>query len=191
MTLIDALLTRRSTPIVQIAGPGPDQAALETMLRVATRVPDHGKLAPWRIQILHDEGQAKLGAFLADLFASETPEATDKQIAFERARPQRAPLLLAVTAKLTPGHKVPEHEQLLSGGAVCFALLAAAHGLGYAATWLTEWPAYRPEVVRFLGHDPATDRILGFVYMGTAVAKPADRPRPDLADVTAIWSGPA
>lgn len=190
MTLIDALLTRRSTSVKQMQVPGPDAAALETLLTIATRVPDHGKLAPWRIQILEAEGQARLGDFLGDLFAAETPQATEKQVEFERARPRRTPLLLVVTAKLQPDHKIPVHEQLLSGGAVCFALLAGAHGLGYAAQWLTEWPAYRPEVVRFLGHDPETDRILGFIHLGTAVAKPEERPRPALSEIASHWAGP-
>jgi nitroreductase len=189
MDAVDLLLTRRSVLAANIVPPAPDEAALETMLRIATRVPDHGKLAPWRIQILRDAGQARLGDLLARLFAEANPGATQKQVEFERRRPQRAPLLLAVAAKIRPNHKIPEMEQLLSAGSVCFSLLVAAKALGYAAQWLTEWPAYRPEVVEALGHDPATDRIVGFVYLGTAADPPAERPRPELAEVVSEWAG--
>lgn len=189
MDAVDLLLSRRSVLAVNIGPPGPDDEALQTMLRIATRVPDHGKLTPWRIQVLREEGQRQLGDLLARLFAEANPAATEKQVNFERNRLQRAPLLLAVTAKIRPNHKIPEMEQLLSAGAVCYGLLIAAKAVGYAAQWLTEWPAYRPEVVEALGHDPQTDRIVGFVYLGTATEPPAERPRPELADIVSDWPG--
>ena len=102
-----------------------------------------------------------------------------------------APLLLVVTAKLRRDHKIPVMEQMLSGGAVCMSTLIAAEALGYCGQWLTEWPAYRDEVARFLGHDPETDRIVGFVYLGSKAAPPEDRPRPDLAEIVSEWTGPA
>ncbi len=154
-------------------------------------MPDHGKLAPWRIQVLHDAGQKRLGDLFADLFAKEIPEANEKQIEFERQRPQRAPLLLVVTSKVTKPHNIPELEQLLSGGAVCTNMLIAANALGFCAQWLTEWPAYRPEVARALGHDPETDQIIGFVYIGTPVEAPTERVRPELDDVVSEWTGDA
>lgn len=189
MDAVDLLLSRRSVLAANIAPPGPDDEALQTMLRIATRVPDHGKLTPWRIQVLREDGQRRLGELLAGLFAEANPTATQKQVDFERNRLQRAPLLLAVTAKIRPNHKIPEMEQLLSAGAVCYGLLIAAKALGYAAQWLTEWPAYRPEVVEALGHDTQTDRIVGFVYLGTAAEPPAERPRPELADIVSDWPG--
>ena len=189
MDTIDLLLKRRSVVAANITEPGPDAAALETILRAATRVPDHGKLAPWRIQVLHKEGQRRLGDVLADLFAREIPEANDKQVEFERQRPQRAPLLLVVTAKVIKPHKIPEMEQMLSGGAVCTNMLIAANALGFCAQWLTEWPAYRPEVARALGHDPECDQIIGFVYIGTPAEPPTERPRPELAEVVSEWTG--
>ena len=186
-TPIEALLTRRSVVVANMVGPGPDQAALDQILAAATRVPDHGKLAPWRIQVLREAGQRRLGDLLATLFQADRPDANDKQVAFERARPARAPLLLVVTTRLRVPHKIPEWEQILSGGAVCMSILTAAHALGYAGQWLTEWPAYRREVVAALGHDPHHDRILGFVYLGSMTEKPADRPRPDLAEIVSVW----
>lgn len=189
MDMIDLLLTRRSVSVKLMTEPGPTEAQLDQILRAATRVPDHGKLAPWRIQILRKEGQRRLGDFLAALFAREIPEANDKQVAFERERPQRAPLLLVVTSKIQKNHKIPELEQLLSGAAVCQNILVAAQALGVGANWITEWPAYRPEVIEHLGHDPATDKIIGFIYLGTAREKPDERPRPALADVVSEWQG--
>lgn len=189
MDTIDLLLKRRSVVAANITEPGPDAHALETILRAATRVPDHGKLAPWRIQVLHKDGQSRLGDLFADLFAKEIPEANEKQIEFERQRPQRAPVLLVVTSKIAKPHKIPELEQLLSGGAVCTNMLIAANALGFCAQWLTEWPAYRPEITRALGHDPETDQIIGFVYIGTPVEPPTERPRPALEDVVSEWTG--
>ena len=191
MDTIDLLLKRRSVVAANITEPGPDAAALETILRAATRVPDHGKLAPWRIQVLHKDGQKRLGDLFADLFAKEIPEANDKQIEFERQRPQRAPVLLVVTSKVIKPHKIPELEQLLSGGAVCTNMLIAANALGFCAQWLTEWPAYRPEITRALGHDPESDQIIGFVYIGTPAEPPTERLRPALEDVVSEWTGEA
>ncbi len=188
MDTIDLLLKRRSVVAANITEPGPDADALETILRAATRVPDHGKLTPWRIQVLRKDGQSRLGDLFADLFAKEIPEANEKQIEFERQRPQRAPVLLVVTAKITKPHKIPELEQLLSGGAVCTNMLIAANALGFCAQWLTEWPAYRPEITRALGHDPETDQIIGFIYIGTPVEPPSERPRPALEDVVSEWT---
>ena len=189
MDALTALMTRRSTKAGEQVGPGPDEADLKTLLTVATRVPDHGQLTPWRIQVLHPEGQQALGRFLSDLYRRENPEAEERLIAAEAARPARAPLLLVVTTRLRPSAKIPEIEQLLSGGAVCTAILMGAQALGYAAQWLTEWPAYHAEVVRHLGHDPATDRILGFLYVGSRARPPIDRPRPDLTAIATEWTG--
>jgi len=191
MDTLALLHSRRSVKADMLVDPAPDDAALDAILRAATRVPDHGKLAPWRIQILRRPGQEALGAVLADLFKREIPHANDKQVAFERNRPCRAPLLLVVTGKIRKGHKIPEREQLLSGGAVCTNILIAAHAQGYAGQWITEWPAYRPEVVEALGHDPETDVVLGFVYLGTPAEAPEERPRPALEDVVSEWTGPA
>ena len=187
MDTIELLLSRRSVTAMMLGEPGPDDAALDKILRIATRVPDHGKLTPWRIQILRAEAQRRLGDLLAELFVKANPDANNKQIEFERNRPQRAPLLLVVTSKLRKDHKIPEMEQMLSGGAVCYSVLVAAKALGFSAQWLTEWPAYRTEVVEALGHDPAIDRIIGFLYLGTATEAPQERPRPALAEVVSEW----
>lgn len=97
-----------------------------------------------------------------------------------------APEVVAVIACLTPGHKIPEQEQLLSGGAVCFALLQAAQALGFGAQWLTGWAAYDPAVMRLLGLGD-NERVLGFIHIGTAKEEAPPRPRPDPRGLLTEW----
>ena len=185
MKLIDLLLTRRSVKAQALHAPGPNSDELQQMLTVATRVPDHGKLAPWRIHVLHKEGQFKLAAFLAKRFSEVNLDANAKQIEFERERVCRAPLLLVVM--YCPQHgRIPAWEQQLSTGAVCMNILHAAHALGYGANWLTEWPAFDDEVKAFFGGG-ADDAIAGFIYLGSYDEQLEDRVRPDLSDVVTQW----
>jgi nitroreductase len=183
------LLTRRSTSVRDLAAPAPREAELEQILTIATRVPDHGKLCPWRIIILKGEGALKLGAIAADQFAKQQPEATEAQIAAEHTRFTRAPLCLAVISTPKLGTK-PVWEQELSAGAVCLNILHAANALGYGAKWLTEWVAYDEAILAaLLNTAPATDtldgpaRIAGFIYLGTKTAETPDRERPMLENV--------
>jgi len=171
-----------------MGGPGPTTDELRTILRAGLRVPDHGKLAPWRIQVLDDQGQERLGEVVAEVFAAENPEAGAEEVGLERERPRRAPVLLVVTSRILPGHEIPEVEQMLSGGAVCQNILNAAHALGYAGQWLSEWPAFHAEIKRALGHDP-DDEILGFIYLGTAATAPAERRRVGIDEVVHQWDG--
>jgi nitroreductase len=188
---IDLLTTRRSVLVRQLGEPGPSQDELNRILEAGMRVPDHGKIGPWRIQVINKAGQAALGELCARLYRQEHGErANDKMVEFERERPARAPILLAITARLEIPHTIPELEQRLSGGALCMNILNAAHALGYGAQWLTEWPAFNAEVKKLLGHDPSTD-IIGFIYIGTPKAEPKVRDRPSLEAVVSEWSGPA
>jgi nitroreductase len=188
---IDLLTTRRSVLVRHLSEPGPSQDDLNRILEAGMRVPDHGKIGPWRIQVINKAGQAALGELCAKLYAEEHGErANDKMIEFERERPSRAPVLLAVTARLEVPHNIPELEQRLSGGALCMNILNAAHALGYGAQWLTEWPAFNDEVKKMLGHEPSVD-IIGFIYIGTPTQEPKPRNRPDFGDVVSEWSGPA
>lgn len=191
MDTLDLLLTRRSVVAKDIGEPGPDAATLEKILAAGIRVPDHGKLGPWRIQVLHKPGQKALGDVLAKIFAAEHPDAEERQVELERQRPQRAPVLLAVTARIDPHHpKIPLMEQQLSGGALCQNILVAAHASGFVAQWLTEWPSYHPEVRKALGHAPETD-IIGFIFIGTPTAVPTERGRPTFETVVSEWTAPA
>ncbi|MEM8982487.1 MAG: nitroreductase [Pseudomonadota bacterium] len=188
--IIDFMLRRRSVLAGTMAEPGPTDADLETMLAVATRVPDHGKLEPWRIQVLRKPAQRELAEVFTAAFMAATPDATDAQIDAARQRLQRSPLLLVVSCQPRPDRfeKVPHIEQQLSAGAVCDHLLIAAGALGYAAQWLTGAPAYTPSVKAALGLDENAD-IVGFMHFGSVIDAPRERPRPTVSDIVSEWQG--
>ncbi len=179
------LIRRRSVVAKHLAEPGPDDDAVREILQTGIRVPDHGKLGPWRLQVLRKTAQVMLGDVFAEAYAADHPDARDELIAFERARPARAPVLIVVSSRLHREHKIPEIEQLLSCGAVCQNLLNAAVLIGFGAQWLTEWPAYDDRIKTALGV-PADEHIVGFIYIGTPVEPPNERPRPDFATVVSI-----
>lgn len=184
---IDFLLNRRSVKAKELSKPAPKGEDLELILRAATRVPDHGKLAPWRIKVLKKDGQKKLGELFAKRFAELNPkDATEKHLEHERERALRAPLLLVVLSTPVESIKAPLWEQHMSVGAVCMNILHAAHMLGYAGNWLTEWPAFDDDICQALG-GKNEDKIAGFIYLGTAKETPDDRERPKLSDVVEEW----
>lgn len=187
-TLIDYLRTRRSTPFPLMQEPGPDAATLAAMLAIAARVPDHGKLAPWRFVIIDRAAGAKLGAFLADLARSDDAAADPKKVEIDAGRFTRAPVSIAVVSRAGPHVKIPEWEQVLSAGAVCLNLLHAASAHGFGGNWVTEWPAYDRRVLDRLGLGP-DEKIAGFVHLGTPSGKAEDRVRPDMAAITSRFEG--
>lgn len=187
MDPLDFLRRRRSVPSRLLGDPGPTDAQLGAMLAAAVRVPDHGKLAPWRFLRIRGGARHALGDLLARRARERDPEAPDAAVEKDRQRFSQAPLVLAVIARLTPGHKVPEQEQLLSGGAVCFALLQAAQALGFGAQWLTGWAAYDPGVAARLGLGP-DERVLGFLHIGTAREDAPERQRPDPRTLLSDWT---
>ena len=179
---INLLLSRRSVVAAKQCEPGPSPDELETLLRCATRVPDHAKLTPWRIQVVQGEARQNLGNLFAEVYRAKNPNAGEKQLGTERERPLRSPLVLIVSTKIESTERIPRWEQILSGGAVCQNILVAATALGYASQWLSEWPNYDSEVKAALNIAPS-DEILGFMYIGSAAEPPKERPRPTLADV--------
>jgi nitroreductase len=179
---IDLLSRRRSVKPAEMTAPGPSKAELERLLTIASRVPDHGKLTPWRFIVFEGKGQAAAGEAIAAVFAQNHPEATADQVAFERRRLARAPLVVAVVSRAAPHVKIPEWEQQLSAGAAAMNLVNAAHALGFAANWITEWYAYDRRVLDALGLQPH-ERVAGFVHIGTPVRPSEDRPRPPLAEI--------
>src|SRR5947208_7977551 len=179
---LDLLTTRRSVKPIELNGPGPAPAELDTLLTVASRVPDHGKLTPWRFIVFDGDARLKAGDAIEAIFRADHPEATADQIAFERNRLARAPLVVAVVSRAAPHVKIPEWEQVLSAGAAAMNLVTAAHSLGFAASWLTEWYAYDRAVLDALGL-AANEKIVGFVHIGRATQPPEDRPRPPLAEI--------
>ena len=179
---LELLAKRRSTKIAHLGAPGPTRAELESLLRLAVRVPDHGKLAPWRFLILEGAGRARAGAALAAIKA--TDGAGEEEQAQERTRFERAPVAVAVISRAAPHAKIPEWEQQLSAGALCYNLLLAAHAAGFAGCWLTEWPAYDARARAALGL-AEHERIAGFVYLGTEREPATERPRPALEGLLA------
>ena len=181
---------RRSVLAAKMIGPGPDDRSLATMLEIAVRVPDHGKLTPWRIQILRKAAQQRLGDVYATALKRSEPDCRDSQLAAARARLTRSPLLLVVSCHPVEAKfdKVPLIEQQLSAGNVCMNLLIAAGALGYAAQWITGGPAYEPAVREALGHASDTD-IAGFIHLGSIAEPPVERPRPDVDDIVSEWPG--
>ena len=188
--IIDFLLTRRSVTARNLTEPGPSKEQLDMILRAAHRVPDHGKLGPWRFIILKGNARAEFGEILGAAYKKENPDAFDELVEVEKERFQRAPVIVAVTSRITPEHKIPEWEQTLSSGAACMNMLNAAHALGLAAQWITEWPAYNDDVANALGVGEK-ERIAGFIYIGTAAQPPDERTRPEISDIVIEWTGPA
>lgn len=184
---LDFLNSRRSVPSRLLAEPGPDERQLRTMLEAALRVPDHGKLAPWRFLAIRGDARHILGARLAARALALDPNAPAAAIEKDRARFSFAPLIVAVIATPVEGHKVPVIEQLMSGGALCFALLQAAQGLGFGAQWLTGWAAYDRETLTSLGL-ATHEHLLGFIHIGTAQGEVPERVRPSLDAKLSDWT---
>lgn len=178
---IDLLLSRRSGSAKAMTGPGPSPAELETILKAAARVPDHGKLFPWRFIVFEGEARARAGQMIVTALR-ETEKVTDERAALEAARFLRAPVVVAVVSRVREAIPIPEWEQVLSAGAVCQTMLIASHALGYVANWLTEWYAYHPVVRERLGLKPG-ERIAGFIYIGTSTTELEERVRPEMEKI--------
>ncbi|MGE3246580.1 MAG: nitroreductase [Beijerinckiaceae bacterium] len=181
---IELLSARRSAPVLAMQGPGPDEHQLETLLRIASRVPDHGKLAPWRFIVFEGAARERAGEIIAARFREKTPEASDQQVEIERKRLLHAPAIVAVVSRAAPHAKIPEWEQVLSAGAACMALVTAANALGFATNWLTQWYAYDTAVLASFGVAEG-EKIAGFIHIGRKDTAVVDRPRPDLSDIVA------
>lgn len=177
------LARRRSASAMSLAAPGPDDAQLADLLRIAARVPDHGKLAPWRFVIL--KGAAK------DAFAAEIAKLADSQDNPVKANAAlrkltRPPVCVAVISRHIPG-EIPEWEQRQSASAVCHQLLLAASALGWGANWITDWYSYDPRATAILGLS-ADEQVAGYLYLGTSTEAPQERVRPDVSAMTIEWS---
>jgi len=179
---LELLKTRRSFKAIELFGPAPSPAEIDMLLTVASRVPDHGKLAPWRFIVFEGQARRAAGEAIANAFRTKYPDAKAEQIEAERDRLARAPLVIAVVSRAAPHVKIPEWEQVLSAGAAAMSLVLAAHALGYGANWITEWYAYDRDVLDALGLLPH-ERIAGFIHIGRPPGPPEDRPRPPLAEI--------
>jgi nitroreductase len=182
MNLIKMLDQRRSSSSRTLHAPGPNAEEIQQMLTSALRVPDHGKLVPWRFLKIQGDARLILGDLLVARALVIDPNAPSAAIEKDRARFSFAPLIITVIARITPNHKVPEQEQMLTGGAVCFALLQAAQALGYGAQWLTGWAAYDSVITKKLGL-VENETVLGFIHIGSVTEPAPERLRPKLEDL--------
>lgn len=184
--MIELLLTRRSLVARDMLEPGPSAQQIDVILQAGARVPDHGKLGPWRFVIFEGDARRKYGAQLAAIFQDLEPEADDERVQIERDRFMRAPLVIAVISCVAENPKIPEWEQVLSVGAVCQNMLHAASALGFGAQWLTEWYSYDDDANSVLGLREG-ERMAGYLYFGSMAEKPGERARPSLEERVSRW----
>ena len=182
--MLDFLALRRSASAATLQAPGPTAQELDTLLRLAARAPDHGKLSPWRFVIL--EGAAKQ-AFIAGLEKVAAGRSDGTKAAAKLFKIKIPPLTVAVVSRAAEGGEIPLWEQQLSAGAVCTILTIAAQAMGYGANWITDWYAYDADAQRLLGLSPG-ERVAGFVHIGTPGEPPQERVRPDMGAVVSRWA---
>ncbi|WP_137158014.1 nitroreductase [Rhizobium sp. FKL33] len=182
ITLIDYLRTRRSIPAFQMREPGPSKEEVDAMLTLASRVPDHGKLAPWRFIVYAGPVRERISLELAAIRKGDQPDLSEEMVKVEETRFTRAPVVIAVVSRAAPHAKVPEWEQVMSAGAVCLNLLMAANAHGYVSNWLSEWMAFDERAFPILGVRPG-EKLAGFIHIGSTDFPVVDRPRPELADI--------
>ncbi len=179
---ISLLKHRRSVPPPMMTGPGPSADELTTILSVASRVPDHGKLAPWRFVVFQGRARERAGALALAIALEDRPDLDEAARAKEEQRFVGAPLVVAVVSRAAPHPKIPEWEQVLSAGAVCMNMIVAARALGLSATWLTGWTAYDHRFRTAIGLADH-ERIAGFIHIGRATVAIEDRARPPLTEI--------
>lgn len=185
--IFDFLKQRQSTPSKLLTGPGPDALQRQQLLELALRVPDHGNLVPFRLLGIEGDDRAVLSARLADISSArgDDPAKVDK----DRRRFLYAPWIVTVIAQVTPGHKVPEQEQILSAGLVAYNLLLGAEAMGFGAQWLTGWSAYDEGIAAYLGLAP-NERVVAYVHVGHRQGTGPDRARPSVDQKYARWHAP-
>lgn len=183
------LATRRSGKARDMIAPGPDAVQLRTILEAGMRVPDHGKLAPWRFVIVGADRRAALGAALAAAYAAENPGAGDGAGRVMMDFATQAPTLVVVLSRPDRAAKIPLWEQQLSCGAAIMNLMLAAHAMGFVANWLTGWAAYAPAVRDLFGDDQS--EIAGYIFIGSPGRPLEERPRPAFDQIVSAWQPPA
>ena len=182
---LSLLETRRSAKPRELVGPGPSAAELERILTIAARVPDHGKLRPWRFVVVADDQRDAFETLLRQALTQEDPDASPAKHEKEHEFAHYAGQLVVLVSSPTRDHKIPLWEQELSSGNAGMNLLLAAHALGYVAGWVTGWRAYS-EPVRAAFCEPG-ERIAGFVFIGQPGRELEERQRPELSEVVRDW----
>ena len=190
-SICDFLAHRRSVKPDRLVAPAPSGRELARILKIAARVPDHKKLVPWRFIIFDGAARVKFGDIIAKVCAEdERPSPSPQRLETERRRFLRAPRVIAVIARLRAHRGVPDWAQSLSAGAAAYNLCLAVNALGYSTSWLTEWMAYNQKIHCALGL-AETEKVAGFVHIGTASEPPAERDRPDMDEIVCHWAAPA
>ena len=184
---LSLLATRRSARPRDLVEPGPDAAELGQMLEIAARIPDHGKLHPWRFVHVPREERAALRALLEKAYREANPDPGRLELEAVARFAEQAPELVVIVSTPVTATKIPVWEQRLSCGAACMNLLNAVHASGYAGGWVTGWATYSETVLRAFSDGPE-DRIAGFIFIGTPGVELEERPRPDPAEVAMKWS---
>ena len=187
--IIDFLLTRSSAPIHELREPAPSDSEIETMLTIASRVPDHGRLTPWRFILYRGEARERIGEKLAELAEKREGPLTEGRRNQELTRFSRAPLVIGVVSSPKENPKIPQWEMFLSGGMAALNLMIAANALGYATNMITNWYSDVEEGRALLGLAPH-ERVVGFVHIGSFAGQTLERPRPDVSTLYADYSGP-
>lgn len=182
------LKSRKSASVKAMGPPGPTRAQIDEILRIAVRVPDHGKLNPWRFILFEGKAREEFGQRLKRRWGMLHPDHGEDSLSFQEKLFTRAPVVLAVICRAGPHVKIPEWEQMLSGGAVCQTILFACAAMGIDAQWQTDWPAYDREMANVMRLGP-NERVTGFIYMGTSTLPLEERPRPDPKDLLTVWTG--
>ena len=186
---LSLLKTRRSGRPRDMIEPGPNSDQLRQILEIAIRVPDHGKLAPWRFVHVPKERRAALAELLHGAFRRTNPEPTRLELEGVDRLANQAPTLVVALSSPVEGTKIPMWEQELSCGAACMNLLIATHAMGFTAGWITGWPCYSEEVRQAFGREK--EREVGFIYIGSPGYPLEERQRPDFQDVVSEWLPPA
>jgi len=189
LSVIDFLLSRNSAPIPDLKAPAPADSEIETILTAASRVPDHGRLAPWRFILYRGDARAKVGQKLAELAERREGPLSEGRRNQELSRFSRAPLVIGVISSPKENPKIPQWEMFLSGGAAAMNLVLAANALGYGTNWITNWYSDVEEGRAILGIAPH-ERVVGFVHIGSYEGTAPERPRPDVRSLYSDYSGP-
>lgn len=188
-SVLALLHSRKSASVKAMGEPGPTPAQLREILECGVRVPDHGKLTPWRFILFEGDARAAFGEVLRTRWQALNPGHGPETLAFAANMFARAPTVVVVVSTAQPHPKIPEFEQLLSAAAVCQTILLTATALGVGCQWNTDWLAYDPETTKAMGLKPH-EKVAGILYLGTPTAPLEDRPRPDPMTLVTRWAVP-
>ena len=180
------LLARHSTPAKELIDPAPDEAQLRQIFEVAMHAPDHGRLYPYRFITIRGEARHALAEVFASAVKRRDPDVSEAYVAKQKGKPLRSPLIVVVVACLRDNPKIPQVEQMLSAGAAAHNVLLASNAMGFGSIWLTGDNAYDRQVCEALGL-AASEKIIGFIYLGTEKRKLPSPPKPGVDEKITSW----